>query len=203
MRASQISAMLGFVALAGLAALAAGAGEHAKAPGAQAGANPAKHHPGTTRHLRHPARLAQPRIFPIPGGFVVAPPARLVIVVPAVTYTTSAARLRYAAPLAAAALPAYTSLAPEPRVLYVPAYAIDGATFEAGGTRYRLRGFDAPGLAEPNGARARERLQQLLDTGPVTVYPVALDAHGRIVADVMVGGVNLAQGLRAEGYAAR
>jgi len=37
--------------------------------------------------------------------------------------------------------------------------------------------------------------------GPVTVVPVARDVYGRIIADVVVGGLNLAQVLRTEGYA--
>jgi endonuclease YncB( thermonuclease family) len=85
--------------------------------------------------------------------------------------------------------------------LAAPAIAIDGDTFDSGGVRYRLYGIDTPELGEPLGARARERLQQLLAMAPVSVIPVTVDVYGRQVADVIVAGLNVAGVLRAEGFA--
>jgi endonuclease YncB( thermonuclease family) len=207
MRKSFVAAAAGLAALAGFAPPSADAagtrtfarlgavplhphlqrGHFARAhqlPGHRfAGQRPHGHHVGRL-HVR-------------PGFAVVRPvPAapRVILFVPLVTHVVAAPPVRYVAPVYGAALPG-------PQVLGSPAYAIDGDTFDAAGVRYRLNGIDTPELYEPLGPQARERLRQLLAMGPVSVVPVARDVYGRIIADVVVGGLNLAQVLRTEGYA--
>jgi endonuclease YncB( thermonuclease family) len=88
-----------------------------------------------------------------------------------------------------------------PLYLTLPTLVIDGDTFDSGGVRYRLYGIDTPELHEPLGPQARDRLQQLLAMGPVTVVPVALDVYGRTLARVIAAGYDVAAVLRAEGFA--
>jgi endonuclease YncB( thermonuclease family) len=61
--------------------------------------------------------------------------------------------------------------------------------------------FDTPELGQPRSFAARERLQQLLHSGTVTVEPRAVDKYGRTVGIVRVNGQDVAAILRAEGYA--
>ena len=77
----------------------------------------------------------------------------------------------------------------------------DGDTFYVGEDTIRLRGIDAPELGQPRAYDARRRLIQLLHAGPVTIVRHAEDVYGRIVADVYAGGRNVADVLRAEGFA--
>ena len=76
----------------------------------------------------------------------------------------------------------------------------DGDTFYVGAEVIRLRGVDTPELGQPKSAAATRRLVQLLHSGPVTIVPRAEDVYGRTVADVYVGGRNVADVLRREGY---
>jgi endonuclease YncB( thermonuclease family) len=82
-----------------------------------------------------------------------------------------------------------------------PIVTIDGDTLRVGANRVRLRGINAPELAEPNGEAARQRLEQLLQEGPIRIVPHGQDVYGRTVADVFVDGRNVAEVLRQEGYA--
>ena len=77
----------------------------------------------------------------------------------------------------------------------------DGDTFYVGAETIRLRGIDTPELGQPLASAATRRLIALLHAGPVTIVPRAEDVYGRTVADVYVGGRDVAQVLRAEGYA--
>lgn len=70
-----------------------------------------------------------------------------------------------------------------------------------GSERIRLRGIDTPELSEPRGAEARQRLEQLLNEGPIRIVPHGQDVYGRTVADVFVNGKNLAEVLKQEGFA--
>ena len=111
-------------------------------------------------------------------------------------------RVAYGVPVAYVGTPVVYSYAPHvPQLLSAPAIAIDGDTFDSGGMRYRLYGIDTPEMNEALGPQARARLQQLLAMGPVTVIPVAMDVYGRLVAEVVVAGYELASVLRAEGFA--
>jgi endonuclease YncB( thermonuclease family) len=76
----------------------------------------------------------------------------------------------------------------------------DGDTFWAGRVRVRLHGIDTPEIGEPRAAAATRRLDELLHRGPVTIVPRAEDVYGRLVADVYVGGKNVADVLRREGF---
>ena len=69
-----------------------------------------------------------------------------------------------------------------------------------GPDRIRLRGIDTPELNEPGGQAARQRLEQLLQQGPIRIVPYGQDVYGRTVADVFVNGRNVAEVLRQEGY---
>jgi endonuclease YncB( thermonuclease family) len=77
----------------------------------------------------------------------------------------------------------------------------DGDTFYVGADAYRLKGIDTPELGEARAEAARERLRALLRRGPVTIVRRAEDVYGRIVADVYVGGRNVARVMKDEGYA--
>jgi endonuclease YncB( thermonuclease family) len=77
----------------------------------------------------------------------------------------------------------------------------DGDTFYVGAETIRLRGIDTPELGQPLASAATRRLIALLHSGPVTIVPRAEDVYGRTVANVYVGGRDVAQVLRAEGYA--
>ncbi|MBI3355669.1 MAG: thermonuclease family protein [Nitrospirae bacterium] len=79
--------------------------------------------------------------------------------------------------------------------------AIDGDTLRIGPDRIRLRGIDAPELTEPGGQAARQRLEQLLQEGPIRIVPHGQDVYGRTVADVFVDGRNVADVLKSEGFA--
>ena len=76
----------------------------------------------------------------------------------------------------------------------------DGDTFYSGAETIRLRGIDTPELGQPRATAAKWRLIQLLRGGPVTIVPRAEDVYGRTVADVYVGGRNVADVLRREGF---
>lgn len=82
-----------------------------------------------------------------------------------------------------------------------PIYTIDGDTLRMGPERIRLRGIDTPELSEPRGQEARQRLEQLLKEGPIRIVPHGQDVYGRTVADVFVNGRNVAETLKAEGFA--
>ena len=79
--------------------------------------------------------------------------------------------------------------------------AIDGDTFYSEGIRYRVRGIDTPEMGNPRAERAHQRLQQLLNSGVVSVQTVAIDKYGRTVAVVKVNGRDVAEILQSEGYA--
>lgn len=80
-------------------------------------------------------------------------------------------------------------------------YAVDGDTFRSRGVRYRLQGIDTPERGQPKYLEAKERLQQLLDGGDITIERKARDKYGRTVAAVWVHGQDVAAILKAEGYA--
>ena len=82
-----------------------------------------------------------------------------------------------------------------------PIVTIDGDTLRIGPDRIRLRGIDTPELSEPGGPAARQRLEQLLQEGPVKIVPHGQDVYGRTVADVFVNGKNVADALKSEGFA--
>ena len=76
--------------------------------------------------------------------------------------------------------------------------AINGETFTAGGIRYRVSGLDALGRRDDG---PRERLQQLLASGRVTVQSTGIDKYGRTTGVVRVDGRDVAPSLRAQDVA--
>ena len=76
----------------------------------------------------------------------------------------------------------------------------DGDTFSTLHGKVRLHGVDTPELSQARGDAARHRLAELLASGPITIVPRLEDIYGRTVADVYVGGLNVAAVLRAEGF---
>lgn len=78
---------------------------------------------------------------------------------------------------------------------------VDGDTFRYGAERVRLRGIDTPELNEPGGQSAKQRLEELLRSGPVRIVPFGRDIYDRLVADVFVDARNVAEMLAQEGYA--
>lgn len=93
--------------------------------------------------------------------------------------------------------------------------AIDGDTIAAvgqgpGHERVRVLGIDTPELHPCRctlecdlGQRARRRLQELLDSGPVFIEATGRDRYGRTLAHVQVGGRDASAILIAEGLGRR
>jgi endonuclease YncB( thermonuclease family) len=77
----------------------------------------------------------------------------------------------------------------------------DGDTFYVRAQAFRLRGIDTPELGQPRSYEAKHRLIDLLRAGPVTIVRHGEDRYGRILADVFVDGRDVADVLRAEGFA--
>jgi micrococcal nuclease len=78
--------------------------------------------------------------------------------------------------------------------------AVDGDTIRVGGERVRLRGIDTPEMSELEGPAAKQRLEELLRSGPIRIEPRGRDIYDRLVADVFVNGQNVADTLISEGY---
>jgi endonuclease YncB( thermonuclease family) len=79
----------------------------------------------------------------------------------------------------------------------------DGDTFSFGAETVRLRAIDTPEFRRPWARAATRRLATLLGSGMVTIVPRAEDVYGRVVADVYVGGQDVARLLRLEGFDTR
>ena len=77
---------------------------------------------------------------------------------------------------------------------------LDGDTIRVGSDRIRLKSIDAPELSEPEGQAAKQRLEQLLHSGPVRVNLRGRDIFDRLVADVFVNEQNVAEILKNEGF---
>ena len=87
---------------------------------------------------------------------------------------------------------------------------VDGDTLTLGGAKIRVADIDAPethdyGCPEELalGERAAARLEQLVNSGPVTLVPIDRDEdrYGRKLRVVMVGGVSVGDRLVSEGLA--
>lgn len=78
------------------------------------------------------------------------------------------------------------------KVQPVRAYALDGGSFYHNGQLIRVQGLKDGSVG---GEHARQRLQQLLDAGPVTVLPVGSGAGGAMLAEVRVNGRDVAEAL--------
>jgi endonuclease YncB( thermonuclease family) len=87
---------------------------------------------------------------------------------------------------------------------------VDGDTLWLEGTKIRIADVDAPETHQPRcadekqrGDRATLRLQQLVNSGTVTLRRIARDSdrYGRKLRIVLAGGVNVGSTLVAEGLA--
>lgn len=162
-----------------------------------------RYHDGR-RHHHAPRVYAAPRVIVIaPAAVHVAPPVYVaappVYVVPPV-YVSPPVDHGPASP------PPPPSSTPSPpgtwHGIAGPYLALDGASFVAGGITYVLTGLRAWDATTPQGAAARARLQQLLESGSVSVWRIAVDGYGRAMVRAVVDGIELANQLRAEGFAA-
>lgn len=71
--------------------------------------------------------------------------------------------------------------------------ALDGSTLQCGRERVRVEGLSAPGLNEPGGPVARQRLQRVLQAGEIVIERKARDKYGRTLARVYVNGNRVTQ----------
>ncbi len=78
--------------------------------------------------------------------------------------------------------------------------AVDGDTIRVGAERIRLRGIDTPEMSELAGPAAKQRLEELLRSGPIRIVPRGRDVYDRLVADVFINEQNIAEVLRNEGF---
>jgi endonuclease YncB( thermonuclease family) len=77
---------------------------------------------------------------------------------------------------------------------------VDGDTLAcAGGTRVRLRGVDTAERGEAGWLAARDELRRRVAAGRVVVIPHHM-SRGRIVGDVLVGGLNVGQAMDRAGW---
>lgn len=79
---------------------------------------------------------------------------------------------------------------------------LDGDTFDAGGERIRIRGVDTPEMRGPErelAQAAKGELERLLKGG-YQLQRTGKDKYGRTVADVIVGGKNVALTLIESGH---
>ena len=72
-------------------------------------------------------------------------------------------------------------------------YAADGDTFYFNGRKYRVEGVPGP-LAKQE--MTKQRLQQLLDSGDVSIEPRAIDDGGMTSAVIRVAGRDVAEALK-------
>lgn len=102
-------------------------------------------------------------------------------------------------------------LDPAPAPVSGRARASDGDSFRLGDDRVRLLGLDAPELAQdctdaagkswPCGRAARDRMAELLASGPVDCRPEDTDQFGRLLATCSVSGRDLGSAMVADGLA--
>lgn len=89
---------------------------------------------------------------------------------------------------------------PKPFEIHSP-YVIDGDTLAKGKLRIRLFGIDAPETGQRQGKAATRHLRHLIGQGSVRILPRDIDHHGRLVAQVMKGEIDLCRKMVADGYA--
>ncbi|MBL8473525.1 MAG: hypothetical protein KF778_08400 [Rhodocyclaceae bacterium] len=77
-------------------------------------------------------------------------------------------------------------------------YAVDGRSFFANGQRVQVMGMDGPEFGHPASGVAKQKLQQMLDTGEVSIEPQGTDSAGNLLARVRIGGRDLLDMLRGE-----
>ncbi len=71
--------------------------------------------------------------------------------------------------------------------------AMDGATLQCGRERVKVEGIKAPGLQEPGGQQARQRLQQRIQAGEIVIERRGHDKYGRTLGRLYVSGKRITQ----------
>jgi endonuclease YncB( thermonuclease family) len=71
--------------------------------------------------------------------------------------------------------------------------ALDGATLQCGRERVRVEGLRAPGLEEPGGPEARQRLQRRIQSGELVIERKGRDRYGRTLGRAYVNGIRISQ----------
>ena len=106
--------------------------------------------------------------------------------------------------LTALAIPASAEFTPAAN----PVVIVDGDTIAVGRERIRLLSIDTPETFRSRcdnelvlGLKAKERLRQLLDSGPVSIERDGHDRYRRTLAHVKAGAIDVGATLLAEGFA--
>ena len=71
--------------------------------------------------------------------------------------------------------------------------AIDGGTLQCGRDRVRVEGLRAPGLQDPGGQEARQRLQRRIQSGELVIQRKGRDKYGRTLGRAYVNGDRITQ----------
>jgi endonuclease YncB( thermonuclease family) len=65
----------------------------------------------------------------------------------------------------------------------------------------RLQGIDAPEICQPHGSEAKQALEELVLKQAVRARPTGIDSHGRTLAKVVRGAVDVGDRLVRDGHA--
>ena len=113
-------------------------------------------------------------------------------------------RIALALALAAGVLPA----AADPIAAIGPVLLVDGDTIKIDGVTIRLLDIDTPETYRSRceaelilGLKAKQRLRELLDSGPVTFKATGHDRYRRTLAKVYAGRIDVGKRLLSEGHA--
>jgi len=195
-RLALAAALLAVATAASNVAQAARNGHSSRGPHAHSHSHPhhRHHHAGPSHRSAPVVRYYAPRVVVAPRPVYVAPAYVAPAYVPPPVYVPPPA---YVAPVPPPPAPAAGTW----RTIPGPYLALDGASFVAGGVTYVLSGLRVFDVSTPQGAAARDRLQQLLSSGAAQAWRIAVDGYGRSVARVVVNGADLSVRLRQEGYA--
>jgi len=71
--------------------------------------------------------------------------------------------------------------------------AMDGRTLQCGRERVLIEGLRAPGMHEPGGREARDRLQRRIQSGELILQRNGRDKYGRTLARAYVKGNRITQ----------
>ena len=71
--------------------------------------------------------------------------------------------------------------------------AIDGGTLQCSRDRVLVEGLRAPGLQEPGGHEARQRLQRRVQSGELVIQRKGRDKYGRTLGRAYVNGNRITQ----------
>ncbi len=71
-------------------------------------------------------------------------------------------------------------------------YAVDGSTFYANGVRVRAAGLEALSMSSASGI-GKQQLQQMLDSGKVSIEPLGTDGGDVTIARVLIDGRDVSE----------